>query len=480
MSFAMQEEYPGGLSGCQLINLTTTELNFNALSSASMMKDRPSLSIPAFLNSFDTPPLPMTIRETGLDVYSNLSIFQHFVDNTSYTLTLSSHADSRHIWSQVIPTLSQAHPFLFHAILAVTCAHLGYIFTLSNQPEKAADVRRVEERHYVEAMRSLKMAVIEGIDEVNCHATFAAAVVCILYFVSRRRKPSPFNPLSGPIRRHLDLSWSSFIRGTCGALHGLWPMVMRGPVALLVYEFPSTESSTKVLSANTEMMLSKLNLLCLDFNILGAGQAGEMKVMANASGYYAALYNLRMVWAVLEDYCSFSSDLEGNFDSDGNQHLPEPQDRLFRGTLGIGGSSALCAAISQYVLRTPANFWDCLERKSPRALIIYAYYIVCWEGLAYGSAVDDLQVGAGGDQADEDADAHQRRFGRWWTQGRAETDLRGIEEELYECATDDNERRIWKEWIEGAWNVFEGLKHGWWIDNDVRASMTFGGPLLLG
>ncbi|KAF9556556.1 hypothetical protein CPC08DRAFT_711151 [Agrocybe pediades] len=465
MGFSPNSQYPGGLPGCKLINLTTCELNWNASSSILQgLKDLPHPSLPAFLNSYESLALPKTIASSEIDLFTDMALLNHYTTSTSFTLSLSYHPDSRHLWSQVIPTLSQANSFLFHAILAITAAHIGYTTLKGEDTEKAGRIRLVEERHYIEAMRLLKAEITQGIDEINCHANFTATVMCMFYFVSRRRRPSPFNPLSGKVRRHLDLSWTTFIRGSCGALHGLWPLVKRGPVALLIHEFPLLEPSSQMLSPNTEMMLARLNTLCMDFNLLGPAAAKEMADMGTASAYYAALYQLRMIWVALESCCSSAgASRHSDFDSDGNEHLPEPQDRHFRKELGIGESALLSSCILQYSLRTLPAFWECLENKSPRALIIYAYYVICWQGLSYGScnpAVREVLSEGGGTPGRTEA---------WWVEGRAETDLKGVEEELSEIATNDSEREAWREWLGGAWNVLEGLKNGWWLENNVAS-----------
>ena len=82
----------------------------------------------------------------------------------------------------------------------------------------------------------------------------------------------------------------------------------------------------------------------------------------------------------------------------------------------------MVSIMMQFVLRTPQRFWECLENRRGRALVLFAWYCVGWEAV-----------------------------GRWWTEGRAECDL-----EMVEGAIGTE----WGKWVVGAREVLKGLKGG--------------------
>jgi len=408
-------EFPGTLPGCTLIKLAPLNLHLQDHSYAM-----------AYTN------------------LSNIDLFllNHFITTTSHTLSLSSQPDSMHLWSQVIPTLIKAHPFLFHSALAITSAHLSHSL-LGTNTGKSDEIRHMEEWHHAEAMKHLKMDLLNGIDEVNCHATFAGDIICILYLIHRSSRP--YHREAAILthgENHLDTAWVWFIRGAYGSVIGTWTCIRHGPVSTLIREYSHiSRSTTKQLSKNTESMLSELTQLCINFNILGSQAAQEMVDVPTATAYYNAIYNLRMIWTFLESSCKATS----SFPQNGKHKSYEP----------------FCSAIIQSVLRIPAQFWDCMEAKRPRALIIYAYIVVCWEGVGYSAGDSNLDPISDGNDSSPGSN-----IGRWWTSGKAENDLNVIGELLDSLAVDGLEREVWKSWIAGAWRVFYGLKHGWWISTE--------------
>ena len=449
------EQLPGTLPGCTLINIFRSIVKVDSVNLNDVTKEKN--------------PLPN---------YSEADLFllNQFISHTWETMTTSPDDNVRHVWAQVVPTLSMAHPLLLHSMLAVTAAHLSHT-PVGLEPEHRlrtdlVELRKLEEKHFKEAMNCVGREILSGIDELSCHAFFVATSVFVLYLVSPRRHPISIPSTSDDISASildvpltLDTTWSSFIRAVYGALQHSWTWLARGPVALLVDNLPPPRTSTHTLSHKAESMLARLNLLCSDFNILGPDSAMEMGDRSTASAYYDAVWNIRMAWAVLEWYCA-SVHLKNSFTG----QLKSSQDVLNDGSplLPVDSAEVLCA-LFQFVLHTPSRFWERLESASPRALIIYSYYSVCWEAMSYDRKRLPLRVSTmcphDGEKNDPERDDHAWH---WWTQGRAEADLKCIELQLDFVSRSEYERGVYKQWINGAWDVYRQLRQGFWFENEER------------
>ena len=335
------DQLPGILPGCALIKIFPNIANVESQNTGNDGKDK-----------------------NLLPNYSEADLFllNHFISHTWETMSVSPNddQDTRHVWAQVVPTLSLAHPLLFHSMLTVTAAHLAH--TPASQPRtNLMELKKLEENHFGEAMNYFGHEILSGIDELSCHAVFAATCAFVLYLISPRRHPISIRSNSTPTTpRPLDTTWAYFFRALYGALQHSWPWLVQGPIARLVDDLLPARTSTQTLSLKAESVLARLTLLHSDFNILGPNSAAEMADRSTASAYYDAVWNIRMTWAIMEWYCA-------------SIHL-EPVD-----------SGEILCALFQFLLQTPPRFWERLESGSPRALIIYSYFTVCWEALSYNT-----------------------------------------------------------------------------------------------
>ncbi|KAF9556535.1 hypothetical protein CPC08DRAFT_752453 [Agrocybe pediades] len=452
--YPLSTEFPGALPGCCIIPLLSSNTPYNLTTqtmppfgSNVLIRLSPAVPFTAIPNVSLRPEQTPYTPDTD-----DVSLLNHFTTSTSHTLTLCDEPESKYFWSNVIPTLCQAHPFLYHTTLTITAAHCSRTVAYAENSTIAHKFRELEKRHYKEAMNQMTRTILGGADEVNCHALFASVFIWIYYLLSRRSQlpssqaPSilsdqPFSRGTTP-QLPLDTSWVTFVRGTYGTLQGTWQWIHRGPVYQLLKERAEQYSDETIqLNANTESMLSELTKLCINFNILGSHRASEMTDPTIAAAYYSAVYRLRGIWCTIETYCS-------------------PLDIIARSQK----HNALSTAIFKAVLFTPPQFWDCLEKESPRALIIYAYFIVCWETVSYGLGESVLDETTESSQMFDipSYDASQG-VSRWWIKGKAENDLAIIDALLASIARNDYERNSFKEWMGGAWRVLHGLKHGWWL-----------------
>ncbi|KAF4622243.1 hypothetical protein D9613_009600 [Agrocybe pediades] len=361
--------------------------------------------------------------------YQNFTLFKYFVSSTSITLAVSNHEDTKHLWSQVVPTLSQAHPFLFHSILAVTTAHVAKRFKGVDSAKERL-LEHLKGIHFAEALKLLALQLEEGVHEINCHSTFVGNCMCVMYLLSQRPEASS--------RRTLDISWALHLRRTCLALPGILPLVREGPIGLLIQQHPPIPPCGRSPSRNIQSMFQKLHSLCIDFDILGPDASEEMNDVKVASAYYTTLYQLRKLWATLEECLVFWV------------HVDQPS--VFASGRHPG---TLHMEIIHFVLHSPSLFWDMLQKKSPRALIIYSYFTLVWEGL---------------DLALSKLEGRDDRGGKWWTEGRAAMDIQGILDDLDLMAKSAEDLRNWRDWVTAASNVLGLMKREWWLVDDMYAS----------
>ncbi|KAF4622207.1 hypothetical protein D9613_009621 [Agrocybe pediades] len=369
--------------------------------------------------------IPAAIRSDS--TYQNYTLFKYFVSTTSVTLTISNHDDLKHLWSQVIPTLSHAHPFLYHAIIAMTASHLGKQMRGTSDCGKEIALKRLEEQNFAEAMKLLQRQFRSGLNQVNCHAMFAGNCLCIMYLVSRRRQ-------ANSSRSTLDMSWSLHIRRTTGSLHSTIPFIIDGPVGMLLTEYPPMPSNGTVLCRQGQELFQKLFTLCSDFDSLGSEAAQEMNDIDVASAYYTTVCRLKVVWTTMEECLKSASDAS-----------------LLGASYITRFPGSLFSAMIDFVVHSPPIFWSRVEQKSPRALVIYAYLSVCWEGVGHS-----FKLISGG-----------RDEGWWWTEGRAAMDLQGIRDELDTVAGNDADRWLWRDWIRGAWSIMELISRDSWLSDPL-------------
>ncbi|KAF9552158.1 hypothetical protein CPC08DRAFT_714873 [Agrocybe pediades] len=315
-----------------------------------------------------------------------------------------------------------------HALLAVAAAHLD---TEETMP--------IGEHHFSQALQKMGVELQGGITDNNCHALFVAISLLNVYALSQARyqhllKRIPLRADEhGPLLNKLDTRWTFLTRTSFGILNESWTWVTRGPIAPLLLPYPPTPKTMTPLSQPAEAVFLELFKLCSDVSIPGA--ADELGDVQNATAYFVAAWNLRKVWGVMEECIDYRARPTGTF----------PLKKI----------AAFYSAIFQFVLRVPAKFWDAVDRKKPRALIIYAYLVVCFEGVDYSVQMHERPVND--DFAERD---HGTRT--WWISGRSERDLHCVEDELRTLGV----LELWKDWTTRAWSIWEKLRAGRWLDPD--------------
>ncbi|KAF4622250.1 hypothetical protein D9613_009609 [Agrocybe pediades] len=413
--------YPGGLPACAILfrfQRPVTNEGWN-------------LSVGPYVGHFNNDNrLPLT----------DVSLFQHYLTSTSATMVFANHPEVWETWTDIVPRMTSSHNFVMQALLAVAAAHID-----TEESNLMADY------YFQQALQSLQSElsgnVKKAITQRNCDALFMTLSIFTLFALSgRMQKFLVGNGNATGTLNHLDTTWTVFLRSGVGVFVNSWTWITTGSIAPYISHLPPEPKMSTSFSCRTEAMFMNLNRLCTDGSIDGAGE--ELGNISTSTTYFTAIWNLKKIWSVLEEVAGISNP----YSEPVTEVSPSSSNRKHRATV-----VELCNITYHFVLRTPAQFWESLHKKKPRALTIYAYLSVCWEALDFAHRLGSPDAGSTPDKKKDSA--------MFWLAGRAEVDLKGVEMELRSSGDWDT----WSEWIVGAWSVFNGLRAGWWFDQDVEA-----------
>lgn len=219
---------------------------------------------------------------------------------------------------------------------------------------------------------------LHTVDESNAAALFLAASLRGMYdFTNTDLHPPPT-----PWR--VEMGWIRNMQSAFGVLDLSWRFILLETSPILPLLQPPRDPPT-TLPPEISARLQALFSLCTDLDL---PNADELDDPATAAAYFLAIKNLRRLYAVL---------------------YSDPKRRMYRDG-SRDHEEEVWNAACQFVLRTPAPFWGCLEKCRPRALVVYAHYFVAWAGSR-----------------------------RWWIRGKARKELQGVLSVLEEQ---------WESWLE--------------------------------
>ncbi|KAI0835137.1 hypothetical protein F5Y06DRAFT_276801 [Hypoxylon sp. FL0890] len=157
----------------------------------------------------------------------DMALLHHW--STSCAATMSTAPWMSQIWQVAIPKIGFQHPYLMHAILAVSALHIAYL-----APANRRDLTIDAATHYHEAIMGFR-EVIAVINEQNCDAMFATSVINMFYvFAITGRDDDVSEPNLTKELEVLDAKWIHMVRG-CGAiLVPAFDFVSRGPLSPLL------------------------------------------------------------------------------------------------------------------------------------------------------------------------------------------------------------------------------------------------------
>ncbi|OTA91480.1 hypothetical protein M434DRAFT_342436 [Hypoxylon sp. CO27-5] len=157
----------------------------------------------------------------------DMALLHHW--STSCSATMSTAPWMSHIWQVVIPGIAFQHPYLMHAILAVSALHIAYL-----TPTSCRDLTIDAATHYNEAIRGFREVMVD-INEHNCDAMFATSVINMFYVLAVTNKGDDIS--ESKLEKELevlDAKWIHMVRGCGAVLVPAFDYVSRGPLSSLL------------------------------------------------------------------------------------------------------------------------------------------------------------------------------------------------------------------------------------------------------
>lgn len=239
---------------------------------------------------------------------------------------------SAEVWQNTIPRLALQYTFLLHGILAVSALHLA-----SLRPHRQREYTVLAAEHQDLALPLFRESVM-NVDEQNCHAVFAFAIVAAGYILAS----------SQPTESLLDaglgeawgiVEWAQFVRNSYKAYTPqLWAHITAGPLALTIE--PGIVDDPNDFSASPDdHHLTEL------FPLLSLPPIASAEDQAEMGEYRAALQELRRTYRM-----PHTSSTAGTY-------LPK-------------------SAPFAWILRVSSNFLAMLSERRPIALILLAHNCV--------------------------------------------------------------------------------------------------------
>ncbi|KAI5853366.1 hypothetical protein BZA05DRAFT_451508 [Tricharina praecox] len=215
----------------------------------------------------------------------DLSLMHHW---SIYTVDSMSNRDHiQQIWRLNVPTLAVHHPFLMHALLAISAMHLHY---KGADPSESSPYLSVASHHHECAVRGMA-GCLAHISRDNCDALFIASSLVVIYsFVASRIDEVPTQ----------IASWVPLIRGVHSILKQAWSWVNSGPLSPLFTQYDRSPSS-EGLDPETESVIQSLYRLCTDRTLPGSN---ELSDIATSTAYFSAIAELRRTFATISAWGS--------------------------------------------------------------------------------------------------------------------------------------------------------------------------------
>lgn len=120
------------------------------------------------------------------------------------------------------------HPFLMHAVLAVSALHLAH-----QNPSKR-QLYLVQAHHHQDLAMPLYRKAIMNVTESNCHSILAFSYFLVIYSFAADHPDERFLLVDFSSQNpNLLCSWLYFVRNSCFIVCGFWESILRGPIGQL-------------------------------------------------------------------------------------------------------------------------------------------------------------------------------------------------------------------------------------------------------
>jgi len=275
----------------------------------------------------------------------DLTLMHHWSVKAGVTIT--NHTHIKELWRVQVPSLATRHPFLMHALLAISALHLNHE---NAEPSKSNLYLSTASQHHEYAVRGTADCLAH-ISRDNCDALVVSSCLVVIYsFITSRIDEVGSH---GPSQ---IASWVPLLRGVHSILKQVWHWVSDGPLSPLLHQYKRTTSDDR-LDPEAERIIQSLYGLCRDRSLPGSN---ELSDAATSTAYMTAIAGLRR---------SFTIVAEGE-SSDGN--------------------------IFVWLVDVSAKYVELLAEHRPRAMVIFLHFCALFslaEGFWWskGSALFELR-----------------------------------------------------------------------------------------
>ncbi|KAH9428163.1 hypothetical protein MCOR27_000393 [Pyricularia oryzae] len=277
----------------------------------------------------------------------DLELLLNFTNST--VNSMSRHSHILDLWREDVPKLALDHPFLMHAILALSSVHLGR-FPEAGRHRSADYYFSQAKNHWYQAEQLVGPLLSSGANEVTCHALYMFALLAAFFAIARGPTPDSWLPMGGgPHERKNEhiLEWSVLTRAIIPDDKEQWARLERGPVGALA-----------------SLTVKCMNMLATSSGRPEAEPFRRLREYIMDSEYHNRELRdryIRIVNGVSQCY-SVTYDEKG---------FPEKHAR------DMGWYSFVAVA-------DDTKFLELLKNFTPNALIIYAYSVVIVKDVDFG------------------------------------------------------------------------------------------------
>jgi hypothetical protein len=288
---------------------------------------------------------------------SEMALLHHFSTSTCYTISRNPILQT--LWQIRIPQASFTSPFVFRAILALSALHLAHL-----KPEFYEHYAEQAELHHTTALQIVS-SILPNVTKENCQGIYLFSILTCLISCAKPRLRDDFWSNSDR-----DIEWLTLFRGTTSIITSADDCLKTGPLAPMF-------------------------------------ALGRRRTLARDARSSAAMpHHLLTLKQLLEHSVSDRGELKCYHDS------IDDMAKSFATVAEVGSHNCETADIFIWMLRVSDEYFDYLRRRTPEALVIFAYFCVVMKEMEWA----------------------------WWMQGFSVHTISGIYSSL------DEEHRCWLQW----------------------------------
>ena len=278
------------------------------------------------------PSLSGTSRDQGELNLTDLQLLTHWTFTAS--LSFGYKVGDEVAWQKDITQMASRHPFLMHAILAISALSMARSVSVSESQHYLLAAAHHQSKTFP-SYRQIINDVEQNMNEENSHAVIATASLISVYSLYSLGSPGlPDSIGQGRCTLNEVCEWLSLIRGARGIMLYRWDWTANGPMSFCLREGP------------TEIDLSygpeDTHLASLD-GVFASWEPSPETQSSEIEAYQATLMLLRETFAALA------------------QRQP-----------GVGPKVALLVWVEKF----PQRYLELLGEQRPAALILLAHYCV--------------------------------------------------------------------------------------------------------